>query len=376
MWELYQLRPNAATASRQGFRVEPIPRRKCPSVESFDREHLKLCRPVCITHGDAVNWPCMKWTLRSLTERFGSTIVKVRKKPTEIEYQEGKRYQIEEMPFALYMQRIRQGEREALNYYLAVQNLKMVFPELDAEVPLSAYVPRKHHGPYMWIAPRGHYEFCHMDPDDNFLVCCRGRKRVRLWLPSDFECMYPNPLGSLGKTVQFEVNSDCPDVERHPRAAGLTCLEATLQPGEMCFIPAFVLHQVTALDDCISVNVFFGDSSPENTAYLAKILCPPQRAAFAYWICNVIEQNRTLPSFTNLLSYLPRSLAQFAEKQWGELPTDAQVEELVNIVCTRLSIPRGEIAHAPDYFERKHPPQLKIRGLLFRDSKSGGPKTS
>ena len=30
----------------------------------------------------------------------------------------------------------------------------------------------------MWVALKGHYEFCHYDPDDNFLVMIRGRKQV------------------------------------------------------------------------------------------------------------------------------------------------------------------------------------------------------
>ena len=30
-----------------------------------------------------------------------------------------------------------------------------------------------------WLTIKGHYEFCHFDPDDNFLVMIQGRKQVR-----------------------------------------------------------------------------------------------------------------------------------------------------------------------------------------------------
>ena len=35
-----------------------------------------------------------------------------------------------------------------------------------------------HLGPYLWLALKGHYEFCHFDPDDNFLIMIKGRKQV------------------------------------------------------------------------------------------------------------------------------------------------------------------------------------------------------
>ena len=31
----------------------------------------------------------------------------------------------------------------------------------------------------IYLKLKGHYEFCHFDPDDNFLVMIQGRKQVR-----------------------------------------------------------------------------------------------------------------------------------------------------------------------------------------------------
>lgn len=31
-----------------------------------------------------------------------------------------------------------------------------------------------HHGPYIWIGSKGHYEFCHVDSDDGVLCMLKG----------------------------------------------------------------------------------------------------------------------------------------------------------------------------------------------------------
>lgn len=166
-----------------------------------------------------------------------------------------------------------------------------MFPQLVSELPDPfPLVAKKHSGPFLWIAARGHYEFPHFDADDNLLAPIVGRKRVRMWAPQDFERMYPNRLGSKGRTVQFQVNGDAPDFERHPLARGLRCWEVTVEPGQMLFIPAFTIHQVTSVDACISLNAFFGDEGKND--FLAKLCRPPRLGAFSYWLTNIAEQNR------------------------------------------------------------------------------------
>ena len=76
---------------------------------------------------------------------------------------------------------------------------------------------------------------------------CVYRKQVRLF-GIDLANLYPNPLGSHGKTVQSQVNCDAPDLELFPNFAGAKCQYCVLEPGEMLFIPAFFWHQVDHLD--------------------------------------------------------------------------------------------------------------------------------
>ena len=143
-----------------------------------------------------------------------------------------------------------------------------------------------------------------------------------MWAAADFAKMYPNPLGSKGRTVQFEVDSESPDFDRHPLAAGPWTgggpWEVVVEPGQLLFIPAFTIHQVSAMEThTISCNIFFGDESESRSAYIGKLLAPPVLDAFTFWLCNIIQQNQPLESFANLLGYLRRSLAGFCSNQWS-----------------------------------------------------------
>ena len=96
-----------------------------------------------------------------------------------------------------------------------------------------------------------HLLFFSLNPDDNFLVIIRGRKRVRLFGHHNLQSLYPNPLGSYGKTIQSRVDLDNVDPVKFPSFAHptngkkLVCQQTVLQPGEMLFIPAFYWHQVS-----------------------------------------------------------------------------------------------------------------------------------
>ncbi len=41
---------------------------------------------------------------------------------------------------------------------------------------LPPLVEKRHAGPFLWIAHAGHYEFCHVDPDDGLLMIISGSK--------------------------------------------------------------------------------------------------------------------------------------------------------------------------------------------------------
>ena len=59
-----------------------------------------------------------------------------------------------------------------------------------------------------------------------------GQKRVHLY-GCDLSPMYPNALGSKGRTIQAQVNCDNPDLEKFPLFKTATCYYCDLGPGEM-----------------------------------------------------------------------------------------------------------------------------------------------
>lgn len=185
-----------------------------------------------------------------------------------------------------------------------------------------------------------------------------------MWAPEDFQRMYPNKLGSLGRTVQFQVSGDEPDFERHPLAGGLRCWEVVVSPGEQLFIPGYTIHQVTSIDACISVNVFFGDEG--ESAFLEKIMSSPRQAAFEFWLNNIIETNRQHASFKNALPYLPQSLDKLLRSTFREQATEVQLEQLCKVVSAHCGHEFDSVVPAEDAHTRKNVPKIQIRGLKQR----------
>ena len=197
------------------------------SEEDFVKCYLDAAKPLIIENY-AHEWPAMSWTWESLRAKVGENTVHVRRNTGQEEYKVGKKYNIVQSKFREYLDDLLKGNKRSKNSYLAVQNLKQAFPQLLDDISVPPYVGKLHGGPYMWVATKNHYEFCHFDPDDNLLVMVAGRKRVRLY-GCDLKTMYPNPLGSKGRTIQSQVNCDDPDFERFGNFAQATCYEVGMK---------------------------------------------------------------------------------------------------------------------------------------------------
>ena len=332
--------------------------------DKFHREYFLKARPVIIT-GATDSWPARSWTIPGLMERIGNNEVWVRGKTNLEDYRVGKAYTIRRDTFGSYCSDLLKGNAKARSSYLAVASLAQAFPELIPDVPLPEHLTENgklHLGPYMWVALKGHYEFCHFDPDDNFLIMIQGRKTVRLF-GYDIENLYPNPLGSHGKTVQSQVNVVTPDMEKFPNFANAKCEHCVLSPGEMLFIPAFYWHQVTALDTGISLNTFYGDGSPNG--FIDKILKPPYQPHFEYWILNIINQNLKCESMNRMLPRMNEVLFHFLVKQWHDEASAEQIGKIIQVVLKHLKL--EELPPKIESDTSRFPPVLKIRGLLHRD---------
>ena len=155
-----------------------IPRVSDLSEKQFHDEYFVRQRPVIITDA-ADDWPARSWTIPSLVERVGDNEVWVRGKTNKEDYRVGRTYTIRRCQFREYCDDLMKENARARSSYLAVASMAQSFPQLLPDVPLPKYLRdygKLHLGPYMWVALKDHYEFCHYDPDDNFLIMIQGRK--------------------------------------------------------------------------------------------------------------------------------------------------------------------------------------------------------
>ena len=200
-----------------------IERRDDIDKNEFKIEYLQGGKPLILT-GFANKWPSRLWTLASLKEKAGRNVINVRRNTNLVDYRIGQKYNIEKMTFEDYIDNIIEGNKKARSSYMAVQNIKQAFPQLESDIEIPDFVEKIHGGPFLWIANQGHYEFCHFDPDDNCLIILNGRKRVKLF-GCDMSTMYPNKLGSKGRTIQSRVLVDEPDLNQFPNFKYAKCYE-------------------------------------------------------------------------------------------------------------------------------------------------------
>jgi hypothetical protein len=273
----------------------------------------------------------------------------------------GRQYGVRQTTFGEYIADLQANNNRAKNSYLAVQNIRKAVPELEDDIRVPEYVEKVHGGPYLWIANAGHYEYCHFDPDDGMLAVLHGSKQVRLFAAEDLARLYPNPLGTKGRTIQSQVDCDDPKLADHPLFENIKCFHSVVRPGQLLYIPAFWWHQVTTPEVSISINVFWGDAGENN--YLSKVMLPPIWPSFRYWLCNIIEQNRCCESFRRTLMRFKEAVSAFLMTQWHEVINDDQMNMLQETITQYL-----QIDNLPEdtKSETKYPPRLRIRGLLWR----------
>lgn len=76
-------------------------------------------------------------------------------------------------------------------------------------------------------------EYNHFDPDDGFLIILSGLKQVRLFSCESIDRLYPNALGTKGRTIQSQVDCNNPDLVSHPGFEGVTCHYGQIRDGQV-----------------------------------------------------------------------------------------------------------------------------------------------
>ena len=132
--------------------------------------------------------------------------------------------------------------------------------------------------------------------------------------------------------------------------------------------PLRLSYLFIALDSGISCNIFYGNAGDNN--YLGKVLKPPYRDHFKYWLLNILEQNRSYrETFPKIIHRLPEVLQHFFIKQWHEVASEEQIKRVIEMIGENIELPKIDPHIINQNSKSKFPPPLKIRGLRGRVGK-------
>jgi Cupin-like domain len=113
----------------------------------------------------------------------------------------------------------------------------------------------------LWLGSTGNISPLHFDRSNNFLCQVSGTKRLILFDPNQSDRLYPFPETSrIPHLAQIDI--DNPDFDKFPKSKYAASIEATVNAGDMIFIPRYWWHQVYSVSTSISVNFWYKPLTP------------------------------------------------------------------------------------------------------------------
>ena len=243
-----------------------------PSARSFRSTYLEADMPVVLT-GLASEWLAVRtWSHEFLGRKGGSSSCSVRVSVDG-------HHRFETLPFSRAMRTVLHDG--AAEHYIVRHPLALLPTELRAGVrSLDAYMgsgrwlPRRlewltRDGERLWIGPAGTVSGVHFDLGNNLFAQIVGRKRFRLFPPSQSALLhYPDLTQRSPQSLALDVEN--PDFDRFPRFREARSIDVDLHPGEILFLPQLWWHHVRALDPSVSLSSF----------WVTPTMLPAQRG---YW---------------------------------------------------------------------------------------------
>lgn len=239
----------------------PIDRRRGISFEEFHREYVQGSRPVILL--DAISdWPALeKWSWSFFRQNHGARTVACGRC-----FDQSWRTTIGE--YIEYAEQYRAGhEREPggeAPIYMEGWYFRREEPELDRDWSMPAvcdndwleYLPGKldPKSTSVLIGPKGCFTKLHHDlmGTHSWNAQVMGAKRWLLASPDYFGDVYGETRQGPGYYPGTDL--DRPDLARYPNLAKVRYYEGVVGRGEVMFFPARWLHQVTTLEDSISLK--------------------------------------------------------------------------------------------------------------------------
>ncbi len=212
------------------------------------------------------DWPAYQWSTEYLKKVAGDREVPVYdSQPARDRQHQHAAATI--LTFGEYLDRLENGEKDLrMFFYHLLANAPELADDIrwpDVGLKLFKRLP------VLFVGGRGARVQMHFDIDlaQNLLCHFGGRKRVLLIPPEQTRFMYrvPYSFSSL-----FDVDFAEPDLQRFPALAGLDGQLATLEHGDVLYIPSGWWHFVVYDDIGFSISLRAWGKHPANVARIAR----------------------------------------------------------------------------------------------------------
>jgi hypothetical protein len=237
--------------------------------EAFAEQYSALDRPVVIA-GAVRSWPAFsKWGPAYLRELIGGVRIHYKLSST---HQHPDFHQATlagmfargEASFSAFLDAITEGPVAKRAHKLFTGDEQFLLRRRDGQtqvdpalaplltdVELPRLIPEAQlYTVWTWFSGPGVRTWLHYDNNGchNLNAQVTGRKTCLLFSPDQIEALYPFPAGGKNPALNCcAVDVDQPNFAEHPRFANARAQHATLEAGDMLFIPAWWSHTFSHL---------------------------------------------------------------------------------------------------------------------------------
>jgi len=239
------------------------------SPEEFTERYAAVDRPVVIV-GGARSFPAFtKWGPAYLRELLGETRIRYKLSSTHQhpDFHQptlGAMFARAEGSFSQFLDAITEGPIEKRAHKLFTGDEQYLVQRRDGEtridpalapllgdVQIPALIPESQlYTVWTWFSGPGVRTWLHYDNNGchNLNAQITGQKSCLLFSPDQIEALYPFPQGGKNPALNCcAVDIDRPNFGEHPRFAHALAEHATIEAGDLLFIPAWWSHTFSHL---------------------------------------------------------------------------------------------------------------------------------
>ncbi len=234
--------------------MTPVERIKPPSPEEFEERYVRPSRPV-ILRGAIDHWPALRcWSRDYFKRRFGDRSVPVIRKKGGAMYDASAGLFYERMRVADYVDQLTEARPSDLYMVFRVHE---VLPEIFDDIARPAYChDASWYRARFWFAAPDTKGPLHRDLPENLYAQVSGHKQF-VMIDRRLTRMVHRHAFYSGVPNYSPVDAEEPDLLRHPRFRDAPRMLATLEPGDLFYIPSMWWHQAHSLDLSLSVNLWW-----------------------------------------------------------------------------------------------------------------------